>query len=106
MHRMYERDKNHACILMWSLGNEAGYGPAHDAMAAWLRRRDATRPVHYEVCICRLCVVCVVLCGGFQPSNNAVPAWLRRRDAARPVYYEVCTPGFVLDRVIRSTEIV
>ena len=23
---MYERDKNHACILMWSLGNESGYG--------------------------------------------------------------------------------
>jgi beta-galactosidase/beta-glucuronidase len=46
---MYDRDKNHPCVLMWSLGNEAGYGPAHDAMAAWLRRRDPTRLVHYEV---------------------------------------------------------
>ena len=34
---------------MWSLGNEAGYGAAHDAMAAYLRRVDPTRPVHYEV---------------------------------------------------------
>jgi beta-galactosidase len=46
---MFERDKNHACILLWSLGNESGYGAAHDAMAAWLRRKDPTRPIHYEV---------------------------------------------------------
>ena len=53
---MFDRDKNHACVLMWSLGNEAGYGPAHDALAAWLRRRDPTRPVHYEVGRVRVCV--------------------------------------------------
>ena len=43
------RDKNHPCIIMWSLGNESGYGPAHDAMAAYLRTQDPTRPIHYEV---------------------------------------------------------
>jgi beta-galactosidase len=47
--RMHARDKNQPCIIMWSLGNEAGYGAAHDAMAAWLRRADPSRPVHYEV---------------------------------------------------------
>jgi len=47
--RMYERDKNAPAVIMWSLGNEAGYGVAHDAAAAWLRRRDSSRPVHYEV---------------------------------------------------------
>ena len=31
--RMFERDKNHPCIIAWSLGNESGYGPAHLAMA-------------------------------------------------------------------------
>ena len=46
--RLYERDKNHPCVIMWSLGNEAGYGPNHDAMAAWLRKADPTRPIHYE----------------------------------------------------------
>ena len=46
--RMVERDKNHPSIIMWSLGNESGYGPNHDAMAAWIRQSDPTRPIHYE----------------------------------------------------------
>jgi len=45
--RMVERDKNHPCVLMWSLGNESGYGPNHDAMAEWIRQRDPSRPIHY-----------------------------------------------------------
>lgn len=47
--RMWGRDKTQPCIIMWSLGNEAGYGPAHDALAAALRRLDPSRPIHYEV---------------------------------------------------------
>ncbi|MFW6164227.1 MAG: glycoside hydrolase family 2 TIM barrel-domain containing protein, partial [Planctomycetota bacterium] len=46
--RMVERDKNHPCILMWSLGNESGYGRNHDAMARWIRKADPTRLIHYE----------------------------------------------------------
>lgn len=46
--RMVERDKNHPCIVFWSLGNESGYGPNHDAMAAAIRAIDPTRPIHYE----------------------------------------------------------
>jgi beta-galactosidase len=48
MTRMVERDKNHASIVMWSLGNEAGKGPNHAAMAGWTHDYDITRPVHYE----------------------------------------------------------
>ena len=45
---MVERDKNHPSVIAWSLGNESGYGPNHDAAAAWVRRYDPTRPLHYE----------------------------------------------------------
>ncbi|OMF30812.1 beta-galactosidase subunit alpha [Paenibacillus sp. FSL H8-0548] len=45
---MVERDKNHPSVIVWSLGNESGYGPNHDAMAAWIREKDETRPIHYE----------------------------------------------------------
>lgn len=46
--RMALRDKNHPCIIMWSLGNESGYGPNHDGAAGWLRSFDPSRPLHYE----------------------------------------------------------
>lgn len=46
--RMAERDKNHPSVILWSLGNEAGYGANHEAAAAWLRRYDPSRPLHYE----------------------------------------------------------
>ena len=48
MIRMVERDRNHASIIMWSLGNETGQGPNHAAMAAWTKATDPTRLIHYE----------------------------------------------------------
>lgn len=46
--RTVERDKNHASIIMWSLGNESFFGRNHEAMAAWIRANDTTRLIHYE----------------------------------------------------------
>ncbi|MBA3528038.1 MAG: DUF4981 domain-containing protein [Propionibacteriaceae bacterium] len=46
--RTVERDKNHASVIIWSLGNEAGTGRNLAAMSQWVHRRDLTRPVHYE----------------------------------------------------------
>ncbi|WP_350285811.1 glycoside hydrolase family 2 TIM barrel-domain containing protein [uncultured Croceitalea sp.] len=46
--RMVERDKNHPSIIFWSLGNESGSGPNHQAMAGWIKNYDDTRFIHYE----------------------------------------------------------
>lgn len=46
--RMYERDKNHPSIIMWSTGNESGHGVNHKKMVEWLREKDSTRLIHCE----------------------------------------------------------
>jgi beta-galactosidase len=46
--RMVIRDKNHPCVIAWSLGNESGEGAGHHAAAAWIRNADPSRLVHYE----------------------------------------------------------
>jgi beta-galactosidase len=77
--RMALRDKNHACVIMWSLGNESGWSPMHEAGAAWLRGYDPTRPIHYE--------------GGLFERElqgaSKVEAWRERRtesDVVAPMY--------------------
>ncbi|KID28379.1 beta-galactosidase/beta-glucuronidase [Prauserella sp. Am3] len=42
------RDKNHACVIIWSLGNEAGSGSNFVAMHDWIRSYDEVRVIHYE----------------------------------------------------------
>ena len=46
--RMVIRDRNHPSVIMWSLGNESGCGPAHAAAAGWAKDYDPTRLIHYE----------------------------------------------------------
>lgn len=46
--RMVGRDRNHPSIIIWSLGNEAGYGKNFEEMAKWIHENEPTRPVHYE----------------------------------------------------------
>lgn len=45
---MYQRDKNHPSILMWSLGNESFGGENFIKMSDFLRSKDDTRLIHYE----------------------------------------------------------
>jgi beta-galactosidase len=40
--------RNHPSIIVWSLGNEAGYGPNFDKAYDWVKAYDKTRPVQYE----------------------------------------------------------
>ncbi|GHF25888.1 glycoside hydrolase family 2 TIM barrel-domain containing protein [Streptomyces fumanus] len=45
---MVHRDKNHASVVIWSLGNEAGTGSTFTAMHDWIRSYDSTRVIQYE----------------------------------------------------------
>ncbi|MBQ1948295.1 MAG: hypothetical protein II359_06760, partial [Clostridia bacterium] len=46
--RLFERDKNRGCVVLWSLGNESGCGENHRHMAAYIRSRDERALIHYE----------------------------------------------------------
>ena len=85
--RMVVRDRNHASVIMWSLGNESGHGVAHDAAAAWVRATDPSRPLHYEGAIQRRFRV-----EGQQVDNVCQPPSRRERavtDVVCPMYTHV-----------------
>ncbi len=42
------RDKNCPSVLIWSMGNESGYGPAFEKAGRWIKSYDPERLVHYE----------------------------------------------------------
>ena len=46
--RMFERDKNHPCVIIWSLGNEAGDGPNFEQCYKWIKAEDPSRACQYE----------------------------------------------------------
>ena len=55
--RLYERDKNNSCVVMFSLGNESNYGVNFAAMSRYIKAREAQRAgisrlVHYENAYC------------------------------------------------------
>jgi beta-galactosidase len=85
---MVERDKNHPSVILWSLGNESGYGPNHDAAAGWIRARDDSRPLHYEGAIRfgwsggrrATDVVCPMY-----PELDDIVAWAETSDDPRPM---------------------
>src|SRR5690606_38634051 len=86
--RMVLRDRNHACVIAWSLGNESGYVANHDAAAGWVRSVDPTRPLHYEGAIASdwsgvhhpTDIVCPMY-----PSIDSSVQWARTADDHRPL---------------------
>ncbi len=46
--RMHARDKNHASVIIWSLGNESGNGKVFYDAYVWLKQNDKSRPVQFE----------------------------------------------------------
>jgi beta-galactosidase len=90
---MVERDKNHPSIILWSLGNESGYGPNHDAAAGYIRGIDPTRPLHYESAIGHFWGgngwhegkrVSDVVCPMYPPIEDII-SWSRQDDDTRPL---------------------
>lgn len=86
--RMVERDKNRPSVIAWSLGNEAGYGEHHDALAGWIRRYDPSRPLHYEGAIMRDWdgghPATDLVCPMYPPIDRVV-AWASRGPHDRPL---------------------
>jgi beta-galactosidase len=90
--RMVQRDRHHPSVIGWSLGNESGYGPPHDAAAAWIRRVDPRRFVHYEGALEYRwttdagvgAAATDVVCPMYPPIDDIV-AWARRGEDRRPM---------------------
>jgi len=86
--RMVLRDKNHPSIIAWSLGNESGFGPNHEAMAGWIRSYDPTRPIQYEGEIqwdlYREKRVSDILCPMYAPVDELV-RWAKAKNGDRPL---------------------
>ncbi|CAI6005012.1 unnamed protein product [Closterium sp. NIES-64] len=86
--RMCERDKNHASVVVWSLGNEAGYGATHDAMAAMGAR--VVRMCERDKSHASVVVWSLGNEAGYGVTHDAMAAWVRHRDPdpSRPIHYE------------------
>lgn len=78
--RMVLRDRNHASIFSWSLGNETGYGLNHDLAADAVRALDDSRLVHNEA---------ADRAGWTQAHNDLTPGGERSQDFHSPMYSEV-----------------
>ncbi len=46
--RLVHRDKNRPCVLIWSMGNECGYGCTFEKALAWTKAYDPSRLTHFE----------------------------------------------------------
>lgn len=101
--RMVQRDKNHPSVIVWSLGNESGYGENHDATAGWIRHSDPTRPLHYEGAVGRgydSRIATDILCPMY-PSLDRLREWAADRKVNKGADHRTSLPGDVNEKEYR-----
>ena len=84
--RMIQRDRNHACILMWSLGNESGYGENHDAMIDYAKKENDSRLIHYEGAFLKNDKCGVDVISRMYTGISDLDGFLKTKDEKRPFF--------------------
>jgi len=83
--RLFQRDKNHPSVIIWSMGNECGNGPVFYDIYDWLKEQDQTRLVQFEQAgqNRNTDIVCPMY-----PGVESMKKYAERTDVARP--YIMC----------------
>jgi beta-galactosidase len=71
--RNVHRDKNHPCIIIWSMGNECGWGASFEKAARWIKQYDPSRLLHYEGS--------VHVTGGYQADLSMLDVYSKMYDS-------------------------
>lgn len=79
------RDKNHPCVITWSLGNESAYGPNFREAFKFVKSLDSSRPVQYEQDYAG--ELSDIICPMY-PSISHMENYAARKDATKP--YIMC----------------
>ena len=82
------RDENRPCILIWSLGNEAGYGPAFEKAGRWVKAYDPARLCHYESMFHALPgadTSMLDVCSRMYPSPREIVEYFEKKQDPRPL---------------------
>ncbi|MEE1239977.1 MAG: glycoside hydrolase family 2 TIM barrel-domain containing protein [Acutalibacteraceae bacterium] len=86
MERAYERDKIHTSIIMWSTGNESGYGENQHDMIEWLKSRDKVRLAHCEDVFRKGTPDNTDVYSRMYPSVNTIKGWAKDDNVKQPVF--------------------
>ena len=83
---MYERDKNHPCVIFWSLGNESYGGKVLKKSYEMLKKIDPTRLVHYEGCFQdkKYLDISDVTSEMYTTPQNIIKHFKRNKDGSKP----------------------
>ncbi len=86
MARAYERDKIHSSIIMWSTGNESGFGENQHDMIEWIKARDTERLCHAEDASRKGTPDNTDVWSRMYPSIAEIVAWAEDESMRQPVY--------------------